>query len=90
VIVEVTQADIDRGVPGDACGCPVALAATRATGKLVSVGPVTIRYAHNMHRVKLPAAAERFIHNFDLHPEQGRVVPNPFTFEIDLPEGDTP
>ncbi len=40
VVVEVTQDDIDNGIPGSRCDCPVARAIKRATGaNRVSVSP---------------------------------------------------
>jgi hypothetical protein len=65
VTVDVTQEDIDGGTLGSACGCPLALAGTRATGERLSVGIVSIGHRNFRWRVDLPDVALEFRRAFD-------------------------
>lgn len=78
--INVTQDDIDNGVPDRAHLCPIAKAVNRDTGgRFVSVGSKTILTVPGDHQL-LPDKAVRFIRRFD---NRRRV--KPFTFELDLP-----
>lgn len=74
--VRVTQVDIDKGKPHNACRCPVALAIKRL-GYGSSVGRKEI-YIHNvMVLISTPIKAAKFITAFD----NGQPV-KPFQFTI--------
>ena len=91
VLIEVTQEDIDHGVPGDPCGCPIALAISRATGHYVVVGTL----GYDDYRVcfdegsldgyldVLPERAKAFASMFDA--DDHSLPVEPISFEIDLP-----
>ena len=78
ITVTVTPRDIVKGKQWSACGCPVALALRRATGRKISVGPLELADEDETH-VDLPAEVVDFIRRFD----RGEPV-EPFRFEIDL------
>ena len=83
--INVTQEDIKLGVPTDECKCPIALACRRAIGMPVRVDA----YAITVSGVTccLPNEVDSFIQAFDT---VGRRAVEPFSFEIELPEGITP
>lgn len=74
--IEVTARDIEKGLPEDKCGCPVALAIRRATGLEVSVW-CSMSVKVGREYIDLPDEAEDFINRFD----QGEPV-QPFTFDL--------
>lgn len=84
-IIDVTQEDIDAGLPKDPCQCPIALALYRALDKTVNkylfeVTNMSIRHIDewgNVTQAWLPMSAFNFINRFD----EGKEV-KPFTFEI--------
>lgn len=67
--IEVTREDIDKGVPGDPCRCPIALAAGRRFGGNPSVTYREIWKSLEGHERlgKLPPEAVEFATNFDEH-----------------------
>lgn len=87
VTIDLSQNDIDYGLPGWCGNCPVARATNRVLDKcyyahvtdcLMSVcehGPRSF-----MHRSLLPVHVSAFIRDFDL----GEPV-TPFTFQLDIP-----
>lgn len=83
--IEVTQDDINRGIPKNACRCPIALAVRRTTGVECAVRPCG-SYLHqngsgiDVVSFALPDIASRFIKMFD---EYGSV--QPFSFDISIP-----
>ncbi len=84
MIINVTQAHIDRGREGDCRLCPIALAIHDATGDWGY--SVSRRYVLKMSHIEnkswvLPEKARDFILHFDMG-----VFVQPFSFEIDLPE----
>jgi hypothetical protein len=86
VKVQVTAADIERGVAGDDCKCPVALAIRRATGIPTSVGDgvIVIDYATPQQvEIWSPEDVAHFVEEFDL----GHDV-EPFEFELEYPTED--
>jgi hypothetical protein len=91
VRIEVTQADIDDGEPGEPCTCPVALAIRR-------IGPdcdpqvdrlcVVFGEGSGYCEAELPAAATRFIDDFDrlcgvFADYRSRFAP--FAFDVEIP-----
>jgi hypothetical protein len=89
ITIEVTQEDIDKGEPGEACRCPIARAVSRLTppGTLVVVDGKGIEFQDLETEVGfagalLPYAAEIFAVRFD------RCEPvSPFSFALDIPDG---
>lgn len=80
--IEVTQEDIDTGIPGSACGCPVALAFRRLGFHFADVAARSCFLAVGLTdgRVySLPSIAADFISNFDT----GREV-KPLSFELEV------
>ena len=81
--IEVTQADIDNGVPGSAWSCAIALAARRACGgpyAMVEVGTRYIRIDGNTH--SLPLYVIDAMSRFDTqHPRKME----PFSFDVETP-----
>ena len=81
--IEVTQKDIDLGVPEDTCNCPVARAAKRVLGArrypFLEVSDERI-YLHSgwWEGKPLPEDARQFIRDFD----RGWTV-EPFTFSLE-------
>lgn len=73
--IEVTQEDIDNGLYGDPCKCPIALAARRCASAFVKVSPFAIEIGDG--RSLLPDAAVEFIRRFDAAQKV-----EPFGFEI--------
>ena len=82
--ISVTEDDISSGATQDCEKCPIALAISRAVGMDVKVGrwscflPVRDK-GEDVTMVNLPAAATRFITNFD-----GLWHVEPFEFELDI------
>lgn len=84
-VINVTAEHIAKGERQECTRCPIALAiesaipeadylAVYSTAAVFNVGDVIAEIA-------LPAAAERFIHSFDLG-----YSPEPFSFELTYPE----
>lgn len=79
--VEVTQEDIDLGVPMYLSECPVARATQRATGNTYSwAGPANI-YTEIGVYVDTPKIVSDWMYDFDT----GQAV-QPFSFEIEVPD----
>lgn len=91
--IEVTQQDINDGVPGQACSCPVAKAISRELGikipQDVIVGPdalsvwLRVDYWNNNYKqyeTVLPHKVRKFIKHFD---ESKPVEPFHFTLKWD-------
>ncbi len=84
--VNVTQGDINKGVPSSECLCPIALAANRAVrqaglgARLVRVNRVKLMISRAAPK-SLPPEARRFIDEFDYY--GGRWV-KPFGFDFDF------
>lgn len=78
--IEVTQADIDKGVAMDCDRCPIWLAVHRVVQKCISVTGGHVWYADNRKSV-LPDSAQNFIRSYD----GGRKC-RPFAFDLDIPE----
>lgn len=79
--VEVSQEDIDNGVPGRPYSCAVALAVRRADGGWVSfVGSSEVRLRDHAW-CSLPEHVQQFIIDFD----HGRRV-EPFAFDLKCKE----
>lgn len=92
ITVNVTQADIDAGMPGFGCDCPVALAVHRALPHLPGAYVYSYGVATSAHLeadpfgsvdvfADLPRAARDFITRFD-----GSEQVEPFSFELELPD----
>ena len=82
--VEVTQDDIERGIPEDGTSCPIAHAFRRAWGRKIefAVDYASIEiYALCNHSVELPKEAKAFIDAFD-----NGVKGQPFAFDVTLPD----
>jgi len=81
--IDVTEKDLIEGVRGYCKGCPVALAAMRATGGHVWVATTTISLirdgSHYSNSFPLPIFVSRNIRLFD----EGCAV-SPFSFKMDL------
>jgi hypothetical protein len=82
VRVEVTDKDIESGVPCDGHDCPVSLAMFRATGLTWFVtGPVAHRGTkRNGVTVRLPHGVADWVSAFDRKDEV-----RPFAFDLDVP-----
>lgn len=76
--IEVTQEDIENGVPCKSLYCPIALAVSRKLGIPVYIGIYTVCAEHN-DLAKLPYKATKWITQFDI----GRKV-EPFSFDLDV------
>ena len=84
VRVNVTQEDIDHGLPNSAIACPISLALRRVPeiaqfdcfvwGSGITLGD---------NDVALPASAREFIERYD---EKGRRRAKPFSFNLEVPE----
>lgn len=79
MLISVTQQDIDRGHPGIAERCPIAIAICRQTGRIVSVlpGPLEQCVEAIGRSFPLPPAARTFALRFDAHCKV-----NPSEFDI--------
>lgn len=85
LVIEVTADDIAKGVVGDGCRCPIALAVARQLGIEAAEGNlavmdcmVKVGYGDDYlwrDRYRLPIEAEEFIEAFDCQDEV-----QPFTF----------
>lgn len=83
-LISVTQEDIDKGHPGRACDCPVALALNRTFGR-----KLRDRYRFSVTRFKIydggnksyptPDVVHNFIVAFD-----AEHISKPFSFELDI------
>lgn len=81
--IEVTQDDIDRGIPRSNCRCPIALAVKRTTKwRAFDVGST---YFYRKYKITiLPESARQFIDRFD---DRGNHIPvKPFSFDIEIPD----
>ena len=76
--INVTQLDIQRGLPRLARKCPIARAIRRATGYHLKVSVTTGRIIRGRRKSDLPRLAQDFIRNFD----QDRPV-TPIAFELE-------
>ena len=74
--IDVTQQDIDQGVPCDSRHCPISLAAQRAGLQNVKVNGESL--FGNGYMAFLPDEALDFIYLFDKH----RELTKPFFFQI--------
>jgi hypothetical protein len=82
VTVEVTQADIDHGEPGEPCVCPVARAIARVVAAEDWAPLVTATSVQfDADCADLPREARDFIGRFD----SGQSV-EPFSFQFDVPD----
>jgi hypothetical protein len=85
--IEVTQEDIDKGVRGTTCLCPVALAIRRslkvplACHMNKSIRITKPEYPPEVYKARSPVSVLDFVHGFDNYLEV-----KPFTFELDIPE----
>lgn len=79
--VEVTQNDIDIGLPRSATSCPVARACNRAGFYGATVGVTRLLYfdGHQTVGIDMPSQVTNFIKAFDA----GRRRVEPFVFELD-------
>lgn len=75
MVIKVTQADIDSGIPRSGCTCPIALAVKRTHPDLTLIGVSPHSIASTCEIYVLPAVARNFIYDFDAE----RQV-EPFTF----------
>ena len=74
--IQVTQADIDNGIPEDDCRCPIALALKRA-GYPAYVGDFKVEMEDGTE-VLLPDSARHFIERFD----RDFTSVSPFEFDL--------
>jgi hypothetical protein len=82
VTVEVTQEDIDSGMPKICSQCPVALAMRRAEGRVWMVGYGVLELLQAPYSVvTAPTGVTQFISDFDRNNPVA-----PFSFTINLPE----
>lgn len=82
--VTVTQNDIDAGAPQNCRTCPVAKAASRATGETVFVGELLSCFSRRrelLWEVPLPRVVSEFVRAFDW----GLSV-RPFSFPLLVPD----
>lgn len=86
--VEVTQFDIDLGIPGACWRCPVALALQRTlrSALRIQVLPECISIqdeaTYQIYYINTPLEVERFIHVFDGHKPPWKAKPQTFEFDI--------
>lgn len=78
--VEVTQEDIDSGVPTHCCECPLARALSRAACEPVDVVVRKAFFAFDEIGFDLPPVAVLFRRDFDA----GRYV-RPIVFDVEVP-----
>lgn len=86
LVVEVTQEDIDNGVPANGSGCPIARALHRLGFIGVSVGCRSVTWfdpSHGVQMSRLPREAIRFVRAFDLG-ASSFLSYRPFTFALQL------
>lgn len=79
ITINVTEEDIKKGEKSCMSGCPVAIAARRATGRKVRVSINYLFYEFGLREHALPHEVSNFVCDFD----NGLPV-QPITFEIDL------
>lgn len=80
MIIHVTQEDIDKGLKGIACNCPIALAIKRALKADISINQTMICINGKIENIDIPESVSTFIELFDsLLPKQVE----PFSFELD-------
>jgi hypothetical protein len=80
--VDVTQEDIDNGIPAHGTHCPVAIAIERATGgKYVGVAAGITFPNGNGKSVVMPD----FVHEWYLAFDYGKHV-EPFSFDLKVPD----
>lgn len=81
--ITVTQQDIDTGIPWMLCGCPIARAIKRATGKVAAVladNTVLLNpCSDHAQKISLPPEAAKWREDYDREPH---VVMSPFSFEL--------
>lgn len=79
--IEVTQADIDRGLRASCYSCPVALALYRSIKSNVQVGDsyLAVHIGDSITDIESPPIVKEFVFNFDRFVEV-----KPFTFTLDL------
>jgi hypothetical protein len=82
VRIDVTQEDIDLGMPGKCGKCPLARAIRRATGSLALVSGEDVYASGFAHLAQLPMEAQKFVKAYDSDQEV-----HPFSFDLDIPEG---
>lgn len=81
-LIEVTQADIDKGVRGSCGKCPVALALNRATGRESSVDADSLGFEGGeckFDACRAPVEVTAFVRAFD-----NTAPVKPFSFEIQI------
>lgn len=86
MLIRVTKNDIQRGIPGDPCSCPVARAIKRTFHwRYVGVDHESISRRGTMwgaewiHQFDTPGIARRFIRKFDV---KDKVKPFKFTLPV--------
>jgi hypothetical protein len=82
VKVKVTTQDIKTGERFEAASCPIAKALRRATGESLVFAWRNGEALIGGEKFKLPENAEKFIDEFDHHPEQVRRNVSEFAFVI--------
>lgn len=82
--VSVTRLDIARGRGCSPCGCPIALALERATGRVFVVAGWGCRVPGEILG-HFPEEAKTFIRHFD-----GCLPVEPFVFDVDLVDDPEP
>lgn len=87
VTIDVTQEDIDNGVPRSTCKCPIALAARRVLGRddlEVLPNGIALGVIWQDGLAILPKEAKRFMGAFDAIPGKPSADIAPFSFEADF------
>lgn len=80
--IEVTQQDINKGIKGDICNCPIALALKRNGFKNVEVNGSDADFnvmPDIFVSLPLPKKAQTFVTKFD---EEGKEAVKPFGFNL--------
>lgn len=89
MLIEVTKDDIDRGLPNDACLCPLALALKRTTGNTWQVGySEAVCAIQPSVKFDLPPEAIEFVDRFDNGPIDADDTLRPFKFEARFTDAD--
>jgi hypothetical protein len=82
VIINVTQRDIDKGIPKNPCACPIHRAVSRRfRGQEICVEVNVILVGATI--VQTPLEAFSFMGRFD---RSGGIVVKPFKFAIEVPD----
>jgi hypothetical protein len=85
ITVSVTEEDINKGIIGSSCSCPVALAIKKSTNFHPSVDHYTAALLNpeddGLTLCDLPHSVRCFIFAFDDHKPV-----RPFTFELEIPD----